>query len=436
MSDASGPAASPGQRILFVNGTVFDGSGAPPVPADVVVRGSAIESVRVGGGTEVLPNDQVVDCAGLTVMPGLVDSHSHLTFPSALGHIDPSFNPPLDVSFFHHMPSPEEHLQIAKRNALIMLDHGFTTVYSAGSLTPVPTEVFLRDQIAAGVTPGPRMRAASFERDNNPVQMGPDGPQPRETGPEAVRAFIAEQAAIGFDSVKLLLSNDDVFFEGGSMVTQYSPQEAAAAGEQARESGVWLNCHAQNPASIKLAVRSGFRSIYHCSYADAEAIDLLEAAKDSIFLSPAVGIMWANVHEGEEFGIDRAVAERMGSVRSLEAMTVLYPELRRRGLRVLPGGDYGFPNNPIGANARDLDLFVRLFGYPPLEVLRAATYYGGLVTDMPVGLLTPGYLADILVVSGSPATDVTVLQDPANLVAIMQGGRFHKRAERLALAPA
>jgi imidazolonepropionase-like amidohydrolase len=117
-------------------------------------------------------------------------------------------------------------------------------------------------------------------------------------------------------------------------------------------------------------------------------------------------------------------------------MTVLYPELRRRGLRVLPGGDYGFPNNPIGNNARDLDLFVRLFGYPPLEVLRAATYYGGLVTDMPVGLLTPGYLADILVVSGSPATDVTVLADPANLVAIMQDGRFHKRAERLAFAPA
>jgi imidazolonepropionase-like amidohydrolase len=146
--------------------------------------------------------------------------------------------------------------------------------------------------------------------------------------------------------------------------------------------------------------------------------------------------MWANVHEGEEFGIDRAMAEHMGSVRSLEAMTVLYPELRRRGLRVLPGGDYGFPNNPIGRNARDLELFVTLFGYPPLEVLRAATYYGGLVTDTPVGLLTPGYFADILVVSGSPTTNVTVLQDPENLVAIMQGGRFHKRAERLALATA
>jgi len=433
MPDASAPS---GQRTVFRDGIVFDGSGAPPVLGDVVVRGSVIESVRAGGGTEIQPNDSVVDCTGLTVMPGLVDSHCHLTFPSALGHIDPSFNPPLDVSFFHHLPTPDEHLEIAKRNALILLDHGFTSAYSAGSLTPVPTEVFLRDQIAAGATPGPRMRAASFERDNNPVQMGPDGPRPRETGPGAVRAFIAEQAAIGFDSVKLLLSNDDVFFEGGSMVTQYSQEEAAAAGEQARESGVWLNCHAQNPESIKLAVRNGFRSIYHCSYADAEAVDLLEAAKDSVFLSPAVGIMWANVYEGEEFGIDRAMAERMGSVRSLEAMTALYPELRRRGLRVLPGGDYGFPNNPIGRNARDLELFVEVFGYTPLEALQAATQAGGQVLDLPVGLLTPGYLADVLVVSGSPATDVTVLQDPENLLAIMQGGQFHKRAGRLALATA
>jgi hypothetical protein len=96
-----------------------------------------------------------------------------------------------------------------------LLDHGFTSAYSAGSLTPVPTEVRLREEIAVGATPGPRMRAASFERDNNPVQMGPDGPKPKKVGPEAVREFIREQAAIGFDAVKLLMSNDDTA-AGGS----------------------------------------------------------------------------------------------------------------------------------------------------------------------------------------------------------------------------
>ena len=414
-------------RILFVNGQVFDGTGSPAVPADVVVRGDRIDSVRAGGGTAIRAGDQVVDCAGATVMPGMVDSHAHLTFPSAVGHIDPSFNPPIDVSFFRSMPTPDEHLAIAKRNAKIMLDHGFTSAYSAGSLTPVPVEVQLRDQIAAGATPGPRMRAASFERDNNPVQMGPDGPKPKKIGPDAVREFIREQAAIGFDSVKLLMSNDDVFVAGGSMITQYGPEEAQAAGEQARESGVWLNCHAQAPESIKLAARNGFRSIYHCTYADAEAIDLLEERKESVFLSPAVGIMWANVHEGADYGIDTAMAEKMGSVKALQAMTELYPELRKRGLRVLPGGDYGFPNNPIGRNARDLELFVRLFGYSPAEALRAATQYGGQVMDLPVGLLTPGYFADVLVVHGEPTQDVAVLQSTDNLLAIMQNGAFYKR---------
>ena len=131
-------------RIIFVNGQAFDGTGAPSAPNDVVVRGDHIESVRPGGGSAIEAGDQVVDCAGATVMPGMIESHAHLTFPSAVGHIDPSFNPPLDVSFFRHMPTPEEHLAMTRRNAQILLEAGFTSAYSAGSLTPVPTEVWYR----------------------------------------------------------------------------------------------------------------------------------------------------------------------------------------------------------------------------------------------------------------------------------------------------
>ncbi|HEY1003623.1 MAG TPA: amidohydrolase family protein, partial [Streptosporangiaceae bacterium] len=99
-----------------------------------------------------------------------------------------------------------------------------------------------------------------------------------------------------------------------------------------------------------------------------------------------------------------------------------------------PPLDVSFPNNPIGRNARDLELFVRLFGYPPAEALRAATQYGGQVMDLPVGLLTPGYLADVLVVRGEPAEDVSVLQDTENLLAIMQNGAFWKLADQLTAA--
>jgi imidazolonepropionase-like amidohydrolase len=416
-------------RTVFTLGLVFDGTGSAPEPGEVTVDGDRVVSVRPGwhdhGADE---NLRVIDATGCTVMPGLIESHAHLTFPSAVGHLDPSFNPPLDVSFFHHIEGMPTELARAERNARILLDAGFTSAYSAGSLLPMPTEVILRDKIRAGVVPGPRLRAASMERDNHP--MRPDGHLESDwQGPDACREFVREQAAMGFDSVKFLLSNDDVFTPGGSQITQYTAEEANAAGEQARESGVWLNCHAQSAESVKIAVRAGFRSIYHCTYADTEALDLLEAAKDDVFVSPAPGIIFANVYEGADFGITTEVATRMGSVDALAGMAAVYPEIRKRGIRALPGGDYGFPNNPIGRNARDLQLFVELLGYTPLETLSAATMLGGQVMGMgeELGLLAPGYLADLLVVRGNPAEDVTLLQDGTNIEFIVQGGRFHKQ---------
>jgi imidazolonepropionase-like amidohydrolase len=414
-------------RLVFTGGLVFDGTGAAPEPGEVVIEGDRVVETRVGWQHDH-GADEVVDATGCTVMPGLIESHAHLTFPSAVDFIDPSFNPPLDVSFFHHIEGMPAELARAERNAKILLDAGFTSAYSAGSILPMPTEVILRDKLRAGVVPGPRLLAASMERDNHP--MRPDGHLATDwQGPDACRAFVAEQAAMGFDSVKFLLSNDDVFTPGGSQITQYTQQEADAAGEQARESGVWLNCHAQSAESVKVAVRAGFRSIYHCTYADEEALDLLESVKDFAFVSPAPGIIYANVYEGEQFGITREVATSMGSVAALEGMAAIYPEIRKRGIRALPGGDYGFPNNPIGRNARDLQLFVEVLGYTALEALTAATKFGGQLMGMgdELGLLAPGYIADVLLVRGNPADDVTILQDKANLVAIMQSGRFYKQ---------
>jgi imidazolonepropionase-like amidohydrolase len=412
-------------RTVFTNGLVFDGSGAEPAPGEVVVEGDRVVEVRAGW-LDDHGDDQLFNASGCTVMPGMIESHAHLTFPSAVGHIDPSFNPPLDVSFFHHIEGLPSELARAERNAAILLDAGFTSAYSAGSLLPMPVEVILRDKIKAGAAPGPRMRAASMERDNHPVR--PDGHvEPDWQGPAACAKWVHDMAAQGYDSVKFLLSNDDVFVEGGSQITQYTLEEAMAAGAAAREAGVWLNCHAQSAESVKIAVKAGFRSIYHCTYADEEALDLLESVKDEIFVSPAPGIIFANVYEGEEFGITRQVAEKMGSVAALDGMRAIYPEIRRRGIRALPGGDYGFPNNPIGRNARDLQLFVEELGYTPLEVLTAVTQYGGQLLDMgDIGMLKPGWVADVLVVKGNPAADVRILQDAANLRVIMQAGRFHK----------
>jgi imidazolonepropionase-like amidohydrolase len=109
-------------------------------------------------------------------------------------------------------------------------------------------------------------------------------------------------------------------------------------------------------------------------------------------------------------------------------MTALYPELHRRGIRIVVGGDYGFPNNPIGKQARDLELFVKVFGFRPEEALQCATSVGAELMGRgdELGRVHKGYLADLLVVRGDPTIDVSVLQDRDNLIAIMQGGVFHK----------
>ena len=99
---------------------------------------------------------------------------------------------------------------------------------------------------------------------------------------------------------------------------------------------------------------------------------------------------------------------------------------RSRGICILPGGDYGFAHNPIGRNAVDIQLFVDLFGYSPLEALSAATSLGGSLMDLPVGEVKVGRLADLLLVKGDPTEDVTLLQDKANLRVVMKDGRLHK----------
>jgi imidazolonepropionase-like amidohydrolase len=116
------------------------------------------------------------------------------------------------------------------------------------------------------------------------------------------------------------------------------------------------------------------------------------------------------------------------AIRVIARARSLVPRLKAAGVRVLPGGDYGFPFNPNGTNARDLQHFVELFGYSPTEALVAATKLGGEIMGMgdELGLARPGYLADLLLIDGDPTQDVRLLQDRSRIRMIMQGGRLHK----------
>lgn len=401
---------------LFSDVSIFDGSGAACFPGEVLVRDTQI--VAVGRGDERLPRDgaEIIHGDGAILMPGMVEAHAHLTWPSSVERVVNSMKLP-----------PEEHLLVTAQNARITLDHGFTSAYSAGSLGE-RFEPALRDMIDAGHLPGPRLRASALEKGAEGVMGVPAGHDPtHDRSIDGLRAYVADMKALGCDTIKFLMSSDEGFSPGGSQVLMYSEEEAQAIGEAAREAGIWLACHAQASEAVKRAVRAGFRAIFHCTYADEEALDLLEDKRDNLFVAPAPGLLYARCHEAEGFGIGPAEAERMGATSGLALMQQVIPEMRKRGIRVLPGGDYGFPYNPIGRNARDLDLFVRLFGFSPAEALAAATGQGAALMDLPVGAIRAGHFADILLVTGDPTEDVTILQDKANLAAIMKGGRFHKR---------
>jgi imidazolonepropionase-like amidohydrolase len=241
--------------------------------------------------------------------------------------------------------------------------------------------------------------------------------------------------ALGCDTIKFLMSSDEGFAPGGSQTLMYSEEEAQAIGAAAREAGIWLACHAQAAEAVKRACRAGFRAIFHCTYADEEALDLLEARRDNVFIAPAPGLLYARVHEARAFGIGPAEAARMGAVSGLELMAEVLPKMRQRGIRVLPGGDYGFPYNPVGRNARDLQLFVDLFGFSPTEALVAATKHGGALMGMDVGEVKAGWLADLLLVDGDPTQDVSILQDKARITMVMKDGQFHRRPPVQQAAP-
>jgi imidazolonepropionase-like amidohydrolase len=248
-----------------------------------------------------------------------------------------------------------------------------------------------------------------------------------DRGPEGIRAFIKECAASGAKVVKFLLSGESALKPGASMQLLYSEEEIRAAGIQARESNVWLSGHAHAADAIKMGVRHGFRILYHCTYADDEAIDMLAARRADIFVAPTLGIVQATLDAKPPPHFDMSHMKADAAV-VLEKQRRLGPLLKQRGVRLLPGGDYGFPFNPNGRNARDLQLFVQHLGFTPTEALVAATQWGGELTGLggEIGQIKPGYLADLLLVNGDPTVDVSLLQNADNLLAIMKDGKFHK----------
>ena len=414
------------QPQLFTNVMIFDGEGTSPFPGEVLVEGKRIKTVAPGGGI-ARDGAAIIDGDGNTLMPGLTEAHSHVTYTNFVR-----------LKEMGDIP-PEEHVLIAAENAKTMLDAGFTSLYSAAS-SKWRTEIVIRNAINAGKIPGPRLRAASPEivatgglGDENMLHRSHQGIEIIADGADEVRKVVRTLIREGVDTIKVNISGDNFVRAGFGRQCSYTDAEVAAAAEEAHARNCWLSCHARADGAVRLALKHGFRVIYHCDFIEGDTFDLLEAKKDRIFLAPAMGIIYTTAYEAEPWGITREIAEHMEMFSMLETCPIVYGELLKRGLRILPGGDYGFAWNPIGTNARDLEHFVKILGFTPGQALMAATKWGGEIMGYSdLGLVKNGFLADLLLVRDNPVEDVSLLQDRDNLIYIMKDGAFHKHPGRQA----
>jgi imidazolonepropionase-like amidohydrolase len=409
---------------LIANTTILDGSGAAPFAGEVLVEGQRIVAVQRGGG---LPRagKRVIDGAGATLMPGLIEPHGHVSYPDAARNSD-----------FTRLP-PEEHVLVTMRNAKTMLDCGYTSVLSAAAAKP-RLDIVIRNEIEAGRIPGPRYLANGPEitvtgglGDENALHL-PHLETPTfawvADGPDEVRRICRVLVREGTDLLKINVSGDTGPRNSRSQRAVMTDAEVAAATEVARASAVRVCAHARSAESVKMCVRHGVDIIYHANFVDEEALDLLEANRDRCFVGPALGLTYQTCYAGSEWGFTPQMARERGILEELEVSVDTMGQMRKRGIRVLPGGDYGFAWNPHGTYARDLLLFVDVLGFSPMETLVAATRMGGEIMGRghELGQVRAGYLADLLLVDGDPIADIKRLQQQDALLMIMKDGQLHK----------
>ncbi len=411
-------------RILFNNVRVLDGSGQSSFAGSVLVEKNRIAQVNRSASPLYAGDALVIDGAGATLMPGMVEAHTHF-----------SWNDSATLDAIARMPT-EEHVLWCRKVARQYLMAGWTSCVGAACAKP-RLDVVIRNAINTGQIPGPRYLAASQEI-TVPGGLGdetlPHLPFPEYSfgvnvnGVDDMRKVVRLFLKYGVDAIKLNLSGDNFTPNSPADTSWMTDAEVAVAVQEVRMRGKRLIAHARSKYSIEQALRHGIELIYHASFTDEKTLDMLEAAKDKIFVAPGLAILYAMLHEAQPWGTTHDMAVKMGYQIEWDAAIASLTAMHKRGVRVMPGGDYGFAFTPHGQNARDLEFFVKYLGFTPLEAIRSVTQYGGQIMMMPneLGLVKEGYLADILLIDGDPVADLSILRQPERILAVMKDGQFAK----------
>ena len=382
-----------GARIVLAASTILDGKGGVLHNARIVIADSKIAAIDPGAG----PADY--DLRGLTVLPGWIDAHVHITW---------SFGP--DGKNAGQGGTTQEAAYSAASNAWLTLMAGFTTVQSVGS----PTDVPLRDVIAKAMFPGPRILTAVEALTGRGEQTGT---------PDEIRAFVRKQKEAGADLIKIYASGG---MTRGPMTM--SQEQLNAACDEARKQGLRSLVHAFRDA-VRAAVLAGCTQVEHGLGASDDDLKLM--AERGVFLDPQAGLLLETYLQFK----DRYLAPPYYTEEGFAAMKGLIPahqEFIKRALRI-PGLKIVYGTDAVagahGRNAEDFIHRVRDAGVDPMAAMISANALGAEALGMAgqIGSISPGLQADIIALDGDPLKDITAVR---RVVFVMKGGVVYRNAAR------
>jgi imidazolonepropionase-like amidohydrolase len=394
------PAQTPAsrQRIVLAASEVFDGKGQILHNVRIAIEGSKI--VAIGPKVEG-PVDY--DLRGLTVLPGWIDAHVHITW--IFGK---------DGKNAGTEGKTQEDAYQAASNAWLTLMAGFTTAQSVGATNDIP----LRDAIAKGILPGPRILTA-----NEPLAGRGEA-----TGtPDEIRAYVRKQKQAGADLIKIFASKS--IRQGGGMTL--SQEQLNAACDEAKKQGLRTLVHAYKEA-VRAATLAGCTEIEHGTLATNDDLKLM--AEKGTYLDPQAGLVIENYLLNKEkfLGTEGYTAEGFAAMEKVLSADheIVRQAAKTPGLKVVFGTDA-----VAGAHGRNAEEFidrVRDCGVDPMVAMVSANSLGAEALGMgdKIGLLAPGLQADIIALDGDPLKDITAVR---RVVFVMKGGVVYKNAARGAI---
>ncbi len=406
-------------RIFFRGVNLFDGEHKPQPNSTVVVQGKRICAVgKNGDSPKPTAKDVVYDLGGKSLMPGMIQCHYHVAYAN-VGDMN-------DIDMKH---PPTELTLIAAKNAELLLSCGYTGAAGAGTMHNI--DVTLKKAINSGLIPGPRFLASgrdvvttgdSVDCHPNFWKMQMDGLARICDGPDDFRKAVREEIKLGVDIIKLYPTGGHGLMWDEDVMTM-SQDEIDAATNAAHERGKKIRGHIISKKGILAALQAGMDVIDHADRMDDECIDGM--LRQGTFVTPSLYFPWKVVEEKRRTG-----SSGWGGVdameRNLEHSYKVLPKANEAGVKLLIGDDFGIASMPHGEYACELEAYVKGAGIPAIDVLRWATKNGAELLGMgdELGTIEPGKIADLLIVKGNPAKDITLLQDRKNLHAIMKDGEF------------